>query len=345
MVLTRSQARRHLGSLPIQSTNEARSRVFAIPELLEAILLNLPPRELLVVQQVSKQFQATINDSPKLQQALFFRPAPLRDPGSWTANPLLRDLFTPFFFIFEDTELNRIANGVVLMDWFTDEYLGHPRPRRNAMLRPNASWRRMLFIQPPPQRLSVVVIYERDGKGIIDRVRTVELSFDDKRCQGVTLSSLYDITVAFLSTYGRWSEFGVFIKESGTSVPEVTLFLRRVDIPECYLSSISQRGSLPERTWEGDINSMMIVEGEDYCGYSICRPTEYEYKGQTKMPPSWLDFSTDLTPERGGVTYEEYFVWVVWAMQKLKTEERKREDAAQGNSAKRRRLTRGHTTH
>lgn len=46
-----------------------------VPELLEAILLKLPQRDILLAQRVSKTWLATITSSLALQQALSFQPA------------------------------------------------------------------------------------------------------------------------------------------------------------------------------------------------------------------------------------------------------------------------------
>ncbi|KAM0722642.1 hypothetical protein Q7P37_002083 [Cladosporium fusiforme] len=54
----------------------ATTRTFHLPEILEQILTNLPQRDLLLAQRVSRAFQDTITASPKLQRALFFAPDP-----------------------------------------------------------------------------------------------------------------------------------------------------------------------------------------------------------------------------------------------------------------------------
>jgi hypothetical protein len=55
----------------------ASQRVLATAELFEMILLGLPIRQLLIkIPLVCKHWQATIAASPKLQQALFFKPIP-----------------------------------------------------------------------------------------------------------------------------------------------------------------------------------------------------------------------------------------------------------------------------
>lgn len=51
----------------------AASRVFAIPELLEKILLYLPERDLLLTQRVNKAFRNVADSSLHLQRKLFLR--------------------------------------------------------------------------------------------------------------------------------------------------------------------------------------------------------------------------------------------------------------------------------
>ena len=52
---------------------------FAIPELLEKILLQLSMKDILLSQAVSKDWNAAIQHSTKLQEARFFRSAPLSE--------------------------------------------------------------------------------------------------------------------------------------------------------------------------------------------------------------------------------------------------------------------------
>lgn len=51
----------------------AAQKVFAIPELLEAVLLELPPYDLLMSQKVNKEFKATVERSSRIQQKLFLK--------------------------------------------------------------------------------------------------------------------------------------------------------------------------------------------------------------------------------------------------------------------------------
>ncbi|KAK5738584.1 hypothetical protein LTR17_005920 [Elasticomyces elasticus] len=51
------------------------TKAFAVPELLEMILLYLPMRDLLLAERVCKEWQGNMQNSPNIQRALFFRPA------------------------------------------------------------------------------------------------------------------------------------------------------------------------------------------------------------------------------------------------------------------------------
>lgn len=55
------------------TTDAARKAVFNTSELLEAILVCLPPKTLFGVQRVSKQFQAIIATSVPIQEKMFLR--------------------------------------------------------------------------------------------------------------------------------------------------------------------------------------------------------------------------------------------------------------------------------
>ena len=73
--------------------------VFAVAELFEAVLLQLPQRDLLVLQRVSHRWRDTIANSPIAQEKLFFQP--IAHAAEPELNPLLRELFPPFFVLEE----------------------------------------------------------------------------------------------------------------------------------------------------------------------------------------------------------------------------------------------------
>ncbi|KAL4875739.1 hypothetical protein BJY04DRAFT_223732 [Aspergillus karnatakaensis] len=112
---------------------------FNLPELHEAILLHLPPRDLLLATRVNRQWKALIT----------------RNDLEVETTPLLQDLFPPIF-----TNIFTLAHDVDELDYDDDD--AHwallkqswysAEQRRKAVLRPEASWRRM-FATNPPARL------------------------------------------------------------------------------------------------------------------------------------------------------------------------------------------------
>lgn len=129
-------------------------KVFATPELLEQILLQVPLQDLLTsAQRVNRQWYALTSSSPSLQSALFFRPSaaaaaaavsPARATGQGPApeprpNPLLIKRFPSFERLFwPESLVHRMPRFFGLEPPFLDE---------------NASWRRMLIQQRPAARV------------------------------------------------------------------------------------------------------------------------------------------------------------------------------------------------
>ena len=73
------------------------SRIFAIPELLENILLHLPERDLLLAQRVNRSFRDVITASVHLQRKLFLTADMKSEDGLVTKlkwNPFI-DIFRP----------------------------------------------------------------------------------------------------------------------------------------------------------------------------------------------------------------------------------------------------------
>ncbi|KAJ7717791.1 hypothetical protein B0H16DRAFT_1610272 [Mycena metata] len=118
------------------------------------ILARVHLRDLLVAApRVSKTWNA-ITLTPTLQRILFFQPASA--PSNWAPvrSPLLMELFPPFFA--PEGPRGRVS------------WPGHAKsiaqmPLANAaeaFKRPDASWRRMLVVQPPAPALITTVNYD-----------------------------------------------------------------------------------------------------------------------------------------------------------------------------------------
>lgn len=137
------------------------------PELIEAILLQLPMRDLLVhAQLVNKDFYSVITTFPSLQRKLFFVAKPATSPQTpqdesssrfqavtchenWEINPLLRNMFPPWFKNHGQFQQSGIGD-LRKLDWNSS------KEKTAAYARREASWRRMLLTQPPVTSLGIV---------------------------------------------------------------------------------------------------------------------------------------------------------------------------------------------
>ena len=123
------------------ATITVRDYVLRITELLELILLQLDMRTLLISQRVCRKWNSLIRTSSNIQETLFFKPVIPGSVPTKVQNPLLAEVFPPFFIKMK---------GRISMNSF--DMVKHPEKQR-AYLRPEASWRRMLVQQPPAYQL------------------------------------------------------------------------------------------------------------------------------------------------------------------------------------------------
>ncbi|KAH7036723.1 hypothetical protein B0J12DRAFT_260137 [Macrophomina phaseolina] len=177
-------------------------QVLGTPELLELILLHLPARDRLLAHRVCRSFNCLIRTSPTIKQALFLQPLPETAVSNPTSpapklfkartceraatesrerNPILISAFLPWF--------NRKAwRGLCFgtgLEALKALPLADPTTR-SAFLRPEASWRQMLMVQPPLTCLEIALCNHFTGRP------------QPRRCicldQGITMGTLYDIT-------------------------------------------------------------------------------------------------------------------------------------------------------
>jgi hypothetical protein len=135
------------------STIETSSRptLDALPfEILEAILLNLPPQDLLLSQGVCRSFKKMVSSSKRLRRVLFLEPA--HHPGKLEDWKIIK--WNPFL----ESQLSEILNirviGVHRGGEGTAKMVAHVRYRKEAIdldafLHEEASWKQMLVTQPP----------------------------------------------------------------------------------------------------------------------------------------------------------------------------------------------------
>jgi hypothetical protein len=169
-----------------------RSIALSTPEILHLILAELPMRCLLTIaQRVCRGWRDTINDSPTIQQQLFFRPIPdttKRNP-KYQLNPVLQEAFPPWFEPQRFPLQNFNAAAARVFDGLPVDL------HRDAFLRKGASWRHMLVQQPPALELGILDIYRRFDT--LERTKKWAYFEDDG---GLRMGPLYDLVQAWVGT-------------------------------------------------------------------------------------------------------------------------------------------------
>ncbi|PYH99492.1 hypothetical protein BO71DRAFT_405280 [Aspergillus ellipticus CBS 707.79] len=123
------------------------SRIFAIPEILEIILLDLDAHTLLLSARVCRQWNALIKTSIRIQAALFFLPDRKATPD--IRNPFAHHVWDGFFRKQLSTR-RRPGDKTAKLPQI------EPLRKEKAYLRPDASWRKMLLQQHPTSFIDVL---------------------------------------------------------------------------------------------------------------------------------------------------------------------------------------------
>jgi hypothetical protein len=149
-----------------------------VPEILEAILLQLPIQYLLVnAQRVSHTWKTAIESSSLLQQALFFQPSSTK---LQIFNPLLEKAFPPWFREKPEHNVLRGPKLVAALPW------GGDTDAQKVFMCADASWRKMLPCQPAKKALKVVGKKNiREGVFEINGVKRFE--------DGIRMGTIYDL--------------------------------------------------------------------------------------------------------------------------------------------------------
>ncbi|KIA75949.1 hypothetical protein HK57_00261 [Aspergillus ustus] len=124
--------------------------VFAIPELLEAIFIEVDTGTLLTsAQRVSRHWNAVIKGSLQLQTRLFFQPSKTPLVGSPSPYNDLR-LTNPYF---EKIWNEHFSRNYIISHGSNQQQ--HASSAVTIYRRPEASWRRMLLRQPPQAQICI----------------------------------------------------------------------------------------------------------------------------------------------------------------------------------------------
>jgi hypothetical protein len=250
----------------------ALKEVFALPELFSAILLHLPIHDLLLsAPLVSHTWNDLIARSPSLQACLFFHPRPHHPLSALEINPLLQAAFRPWFHN-RPLEYSYPALMFTSLDW------NRSYAKQAAFSRKEASWRRMLPVQPPAKILEVVKLsYHEDqqygNKG--------EVRFE----HGVRMGTLYDLGYQTLRQpissfwiswqmfpdmdcqdfgWGCWDEDEELEHAVSSEADTITFTLSKTiqeDIPETYILGPEFR-SLGYQTVDVEFSDGIILSWE-----------------------------------------------------------------------------------
>lgn len=177
-------------------------------ELLEAILTQVDIQTLLLAQRVCRQWAKCIQKSHKIQQTLFFQPAP--QDTTYQQNTLLASKF-PYWFPADERKSCGMSFGAGDMQDFLES--------SDAYKRSEASWRRMLVQQPPIMALGWV---ERSiAVAVSDMVTMHRWEIPLQAFDGLRMNMLYDLIVQKAEVapeyfYFRvlWSQYETFANES-----------------------------------------------------------------------------------------------------------------------------------
>lgn len=179
---------------------------FSTVELFEVMLLQLPFNELLQAQRVSRHWQHIITTSPTLQQKLFFQPLP--PSSSPHFNPLFQSIFAPVFNIYPRALWGEHGDtdGREVFDWLDRDLDWLSTPHRHRFLRPDASWRKMLPVQPP----STIVYAEEKVPcctyQVWENYAHFSSDFEALQSQGLRMGLLYDV-IAHMTDGVEGAEF------------------------------------------------------------------------------------------------------------------------------------------
>ncbi|ORY13921.1 hypothetical protein BCR34DRAFT_249237 [Clohesyomyces aquaticus] len=136
--------------------------VLSVFELLEQILLNLSMLDLLLAQAVCMRWHTVIQTSPRIQRALYFLPRevpPSPTPADFKPNPVLAAAFADNFEFSKPMGLYHIwqRNPKAPKEFCTEILLHNTMDSwEEAIKYKNASWKRMLVIQPPVIHVTVL---------------------------------------------------------------------------------------------------------------------------------------------------------------------------------------------
>ena len=153
------------------------TKTFGIPELLEVILENATPRDVLLWQRVNKTWQIAIKTSPRIQKKLFFKTKPCRE-----THEQIDAVWNPFMGSFSEEQINSACCREIRRLAF-DGKCSYPA----------ASWKKMFVTNPAATSLRTLVYDSEEAKSARPMV-----------CRsGVTIGQLADFQAEVNATHAH----------------------------------------------------------------------------------------------------------------------------------------------
>ena len=215
-----------------------------VQDIVERVLLQLAPRDILRASQVCKTWKLTVDSSPSLQRALFFT-ADFAQPNL-KLNPLIRAVFPVFnrgchlSGPMGDIEDRRKGWNVFPFPWQGRRMMQRKLEKRESIFYPEASWRRMLIFQPPVVEVDLIRWFDSN-----DRVgERGQRCFQDvdARMTGLRMGPTYDLILSQYRAKGYPYQFTVFTHHRAHSahgterlwIPNITRTKRNVQYETIY---------------------------------------------------------------------------------------------------------------
>ncbi|KAI1112487.1 hypothetical protein F5Y14DRAFT_270281 [Nemania sp. NC0429] len=225
--------------------------VLAIPELLEAILLQLDMTSLLLsASRVNKTWNHVIETSPAIQKALYFQPVqdncstqnPKQKPTAPTVNPLLLKKFGAYFFAADEHHgrVHRACDAFHKLPWEENRGIDlattlemqraitSQKRDCSRFTRTGASWRRMLVSQPPPTELGALW----QEAGLSSAIKPMQTAFQalivpgtSMHPTGIQMGHLYDL-VQYYAGHHQRDELWYRVVWNSVKLPTYSGFLR-----------------------------------------------------------------------------------------------------------------------
>jgi hypothetical protein len=269
--------------------------VFAIPEVFQNILLELPVKDLLLLQRVSPYWRDTITNSRALQENLFFR-AITDVKHRPQFNPLLKKHF-PYFF----KASMGVERGV-----FGPTFAGIDSDK---ILHEDASWRKMLPVQPPAALDDIEeYLHCSCEQHPVNRYGTVREGYAYLHEDGATMGFIWDIAAHLLDNASdAWVSVTWNLKEPA-SYPKSSLksdkgVTRIIDVQNTF--DIECQHDVPHHFPADDPSGMAIVELEpgmirwQWVRKEWLAFLEIEEEEDLDDPTEFYELVMDMLQERG----------------------------------------------